>query len=282
MQRRTAVHWVVEERQISERRACRIVQQTRTTQRRVLQGRTAIDEPVVHRLLELAESHPAWGCPQLHQQLRQEGHRINHKRTRRLYREQGLTLRRRRRRRPPERVRQPLLQPIEPNRCWSMDFMHDALASGRPFRTFNVIDDFAREALAIEIDFSISGTRVIRALEQLCEWHGKPAAIRSDNGPEFQSHAVQAWASANGIAWNFIQPGNPAQNAYVERFNGTYRVEVLDANSFRTLDQAREETQRWLVIYNEQRSHKAIGKLPPSVFKQRWQESQSLLMNGSA
>lgn len=273
---------MVEDKQVSERRACRIVGQSRATQRRQLRGRTRSDSAVVSRLTALAEQHPAWGCPQLHRQLRQEGHLINHKRTWRLYGEQGLTLRRRRRRRLPERIQQPLLQPIEPNLCWSMDFMHDALANGRPFRTFNVLDDFARDALAIEIDFSISGGRIVRVLEQLCEWHGKPAMIRSDNGPEFRSHIVQAWAKANDITWHFIEPGCPAQNAYIERFNGTYRLEVLDANTFPTLADARAETHRWLSIYNDQRSHQAIGNLPPMVFKRRWQERQSLLSIGSA
>ena len=140
---------------------CRVLGQSRSTQWRELQGRVVNDGPATHRLIELAEANPAWGFPQLHSQLRQEGLVINHKRTRRLYREQNLTLRRRRRRRPLERERTALLQPIEPNVCWSMDFMHDTLANGRSFRTFNVIDDFAREALAIEIDFSISGVRVV-------------------------------------------------------------------------------------------------------------------------
>ena len=180
------------------------------------------------------------------------------------------------------RERHALVQPIEPNVCWSMDFMHDTLANGRAFRTFNVIDDFAREVLAIEIDFSISGSRVVRVLEQLCEWHGKPTTIRSDNGPEFRSHVVQAWANANNITWDFIQPGCPAQNAYIERFNGTYRVEVLDANVFQTLASARSQTQRWMPVYNQQRCHQSIGNLPPMVFKRRWQDRQSLLSIGSA
>lgn len=276
------MRWAIEDKQVSQRRACRVLGQARTTQRRQLRGRSVTDARITQRLMELAEAHPAWGCPQLHRQLRQEGYVINHKRTRRLYREQALTLRRRRRRRPVERERQALAQPIAPNVCWSMDFMHDTLANGRSFRTFNVIDDFARDVLAIEIDFSISGGRVVRALEQLCQWHGKPATIRSDNGPEFQSHTVQVWAQTNGVAWHFIEPGCPAQNAYIERFNGTYRVEVLDANCFATLQDARTETQRWMSVYNEQRSHQAIGNLPPVVFKRRWQECQSLLLTGSA
>ncbi len=157
------------------------MRQSRTTLRRELQARAVNDGPATQRLIELAEANPAWGFPQLHSQLRQEGLVINHKRTWRLYREQNLTLRRRRRRRPLERERTALLRPIEPNVCWSMDFMHDTLANGRSFRTFNVIDDFAREALAIEIDFSLSGGRVVRVLEQLCEWHGKPTTIRSEH-----------------------------------------------------------------------------------------------------
>ena len=276
------MHWAVKDEQLIGRRACRVMGQPRTTQWRELQGRAVNDGPATQRLIELAEANPAWGCPQLHSQLRHEGLVINHKRTRRLYREQKLTLRRRRRRRPLERERTALLQPIEPNVCWSMDFMHDTLANGRSFRTLNVIDDFAREVLAIEIDFSVSGGRVVRVLEQLCEFHGKPTTIRSDNGPEFRSHAVQAWAEANHITWDFIQPGCPAQNAYIERFNGTYRVEVLDANLFPTLAAARAQAQCWMPIYNQQRCHQAIGNLPPLVFKRQWQERRSLLSNGSA
>lgn len=158
--------------------------------------------------------------------------------------------------------------------------MSDSLANGRAYRTFNVIDDYARDALAIEIDISLTAQRVIRTLDQLCDWHGAPEAIRSDNGPEFRSHLVQEWARARSIQWNFIQPGCPAQNAYVERFNGTYRSEVLDANQFRTLDQAREATDAWLKIYNELRTHSAIGHLPPRAFKQRWQQQLSLQTAG--
>jgi putative transposase len=276
------VDWATEEKQVSQRRACRLVQQSRASQRRHLRGRTVNDERVERRLQALAEAHPAWGCPQLHRQLRQEGHVINHKRTWRLYDALGLTLRRRRRRRPMERDPQPLLQPLQPNECWSLDFMHDALANGRAFRTLNVIDDFARDALAIEIDFSLSGQRVVRVLEQLCEWHGVPRMIRSDNGPEFRSEIVQAWARAKEVNWHFIEPGCPAQNAYIERFNGTYRVEVLDANCFLTLADARATTQQWVPIYNEQRSHQSIGNLPPMVFKRQWQQRQSLLSTGIA
>lgn len=226
------------------------------------------------RLLELAQTHAAWGCPQLHRQLRHEGHRINHKRTERLYRQHALSIRRRRRRRLVREVRNPLVQPIRPGQCWSMDFMGDSLADGRAYRTFNVIDDYARDALTIEIDISLTANRVVRVLDRLCEWYGVPEAIRSDNGPEFRSEVAQTWAKVKGIRWDFIQPGCPAQNAYIERFNGTYRLEVLDANQFRTVDEARTVTADWLVIYNEQRTHSAIGHLPPLAFKRRWQQRE--------
>lgn len=270
----------MEEHRASQRQACRLLAQSRQTQRRPRRKR-GDDGNVAQRLQALANAHPAWGCPQLHQQLRREGHRINHKRTERLYRELGLSLRRRRRRRLPERVRVPLAQPLQPNLTWSMDFMSDTLHGGRAYRTFNVIDDCARDALVIAIDFSLTAERVVRELEQLCEWHGAPEVIRSDNGPEFRSAIVQAWANERGIRWQFTQPGCPAQNAYIERFNGTYRTEVLDAWQFDSLEQARAVTADWLHLYNEQRTHSAIGHLPPKAFKQQRQQMQSLLSTGT-
>lgn len=276
MQRRNAVRWAQEEKALAERRACRLFAQPRATQRRVLHGRaqTASVEQV---LLDLANAHPAWGCPQLHRQLRHAGHRINHKRTERLYRENGLSLRRRRRRRLPQRERQSLVQPLQPNRCWSLDFMGDTLANGRAYRTLNVIDDCARDALAVEIDFSLTGLRVVRLLDRLVEWHGRPEIIRSDNGPEFTGKEVQDWARKNGVQWQFTQPGCPAQNAYIERFNGTYRAEVLNAHQFVSLEDARHTTENWIKVYNEERTHSAIGHLPPRVFKQQRQQLAKVL-----
>lgn len=266
---------------MSERRACRIVGQERTTQRRRGNSRQRTDSSVETRLLTLAREHQRWGCHQLHDQLRLEGYAVNHKRTERLYRQHGLALRRRRRHRLPVEARKPLLQPIHPNLCWSLDFMGDSLADGRGYRTLNVIDDYARDALAIEIDLSLTARRVVRVLGRLCDAHGQPEAIRSDNGPELHSALLQEWATRRGIRWNFTQPGHPEQNAYVERFNGTYRREVLDAYQFRSVAEARRVSEAWRHIYNEQRAHSAIGHLPPVTFKQRWQQRQSLLMTGS-
>jgi putative transposase len=145
------------------------------------------------------------------------------------------------------------------------------------YRTLNVIDDCARDVLAIEIDFSLTGLRVVRVLDQLCEWHGQPEIIRSDNGPEFTGTDVQTWAREKGVQWQFTQPGCPAQNAYIERFNGTYRAEVLNAYQFASLEEARRTTQEWIKVYNEERTHSAIGHLPPMVFKKQRQQLLKVL-----
>jgi putative transposase len=172
MRRREAVAWAMEDKQLSQRRACHLMTQPRGTLRRIPQEHRE-DDGVESRLLEPASAHGTWGCPQLHQQLRREGHRINHKRTHRLYRKHGMSLRRRLRRRLPERVQQPLFQQLHPSQVWStgwpraMDFMIDTLVNRRTYRTFNVIDDCARDVLAIEIDFSLTGERIVRVLQQL-------------------------------------------------------------------------------------------------------------------
>lgn len=150
------------------------------------------------QLLELAQAHAAWGCPKLHRQLRHEGPRINHKRTEQLYRQHGLSIRRRRRRRLMREVHNPLLQPIRPGQCWSMDFMGDSLADGSVHRTFNVVDDYACDALAIKTDISLAANRIVRLLERLCERHGVPESIRSDNAPEFCPDVLQDWAKDKG------------------------------------------------------------------------------------
>ena len=153
--------------------------------------------------------------------------------------------------------------PDTTNICWSVDFMHDSLASGRAFRTFNVIDDFNREALAIEIDTSLPAARVVRVLDMLAAWRGYPQCLRSDNGPEFISQKLEEWAEEHDILLNFIQPGKPAQNAYIERFNRTYREEVLDLYLFGSLAEARAITEEWLEEYNAIRPHEALGGLSP-------------------
>ena len=164
---------------------------------------------------------------------------------------------------------------MQANILWSMDFMADALYGCRRFRTFNVLDEGVREALAIEIDTSLRTERVIRVLEQLKEWRGLPQAIRCDNGPEYTAQALVDWCEAHRVELRYIQPGKPNQNAYIERFNKSYRNEVLDAHLFEDLDQVREITHTWLQRYNEERPHESLGNLPPSVFPEHCERHTS-------
>lgn len=164
----------------------------------------------------------------------------------------------------PARIREPLLLPVLANHTWSADFMADALWSGRRFRTFNVIDDFNRESLRIEIDTSLPALRVIRALDELIELRGKPRRLRLDNGPELISQALADWAQRHRVDLVFIQPGKPTQNAYIERFNRTYRTEVLDRYVFTSLPEVRRMTEDWRHRYNHLRPHRSLGIVPPA------------------
>ena len=177
-----------------------------------------------------------------------------------------LNLPRRTKRKPPTRLRQPLEAPDRLNEIWALDFMADALYGGRAFRTVNVIDDGNREVLGIEIATSIPARRVIRVMEQLIEVNGRPRALRLDNGSELTSTAFTEWRAEQHIELRFVQPGKPDQNAFIERFNKTYRDEVLDAYVFDSLDQVREITESWPPEYNEERPHDSLGRVPPLTF----------------
>jgi len=194
----------------------------------------------------------------------------NHKKLYRIYRENNLHLRRKTKRRLPERLASSLELPAKPNQGWSIDFMSDSLISGKRFRTFNVIDDFNREALAIEIDTSLPAMRVTRVLERLKQTRGLPSYIRLDNGPELISKILENWASANKIELRFIQKGKPTQNAYIERFNGTYRKEVLSFYYFKNLEEVRSITEEWLNEYNEIRPHRSLGGLSPKEYAESY------------
>lgn len=249
---------------MSLRRACDLVGLSGSVLR--YKHRRQVDHATMDRLRSLAVRHPRWGLRKMHAKLRAEGVLINRKRTARLYCMLGLNQRRKHKRRVPARVKQPLVLPIGPNITWSMDFMHDALASGRKFRTLNIIDDHNREALCIAVGTSISSVRVIRELDRLIEWRGKPERIRVDNGPEFIAQALELWCEQQGIELAFIQKGRPMQNGLIERFNRTYREEVLDANLFETMHQVREASERWIWIYNNERPHESLGNLTPRAF----------------
>ena len=160
-------------------------------------------------------------------------------------------------------MRVPLYVPRVPDTVWSADFMSDALFNGRRFRTFNVVDDFNREVLHIEIDTSITSLRLVRIFERLRTEHGLPQVLRTDNGPEFLGEVFTAWAKDAGMAIQYIQPGKPNQNAFIERFNRTYRNELLDLHLFASLDDVREATYWWMIEYNEERPHDSLGDLTP-------------------
>lgn len=250
-----------QEHNFSERRACQAAGLERSVYR--YEPDLERDQPVMAALLELAHQKPELGFRKLFEMLRRKGHRWNHKRVHRIYCSLKLNKRRRGKRRLPSRNPAPLAVGVRANECWSADFMSDALWCGRRFRTFNVVDDFNREALAIEVDLSLPAQRVVRVLERVAGWRGYPQKLRLDNGPENISLTLAEWAEEHGVSLEFIRPGKPMQNGFIERFNRSYREAVLDMYLFRSLDEVRDQTEYWVKEYNEERPHEALGNLTP-------------------
>jgi putative transposase len=254
---------VVAARGLSVRLACDIFSISETCYRYEAK-RNAENEQIADWLVRLTDNQRNWGFGLCFLYLRNvKGFGWNHKRVYRIYRELELNLRIKPRKRLQREKPEPLAVPTGINQVWSMDFMHDQLDDGRGFRLFNVIDDFNREALGIEVDFSLPSSRVIRALEQVIEWRGKPAVIRCDNGPENISGLIQNWAAQRGIRLDYIQPGKPQQNAYVERFNRTVRYEWLSQYYWEDLDEVRLFATHWMYNYNHHRPNMALGGFTP-------------------
>jgi len=225
------------------------------------------DEAVIrNRLKELAQKRRRFGCPRLHILLRREGYMLNHKRTERLYTEEGLSLRVRRRKKMASLLRTELPLPTHANHIWSMDFVSDCLSSGRKFKSLPIIDEYSRQCFRIEVDTSINGVRVCRVLNEIAYAQGLPEIIIIDNGPEFISKAVDAWAYERGVKLHFINPGKPVENAYIESFNGRFRDECLNDHWFMTLDHARKEIEAWRIDYNTERPHSSLNDLTPEEF----------------
>jgi len=243
---------------------CRTLDLYRSTQRR---KSTKSDTVVEQKLLELSQRYPTRGMDWYYLKTRQQGHTWNRKRILRVYRKLNLKMRRKSKKRINRPYTQGLSQPLYPNITWSMDFMSDSLEDGRKVRILNVIDDFNRESLAIEIGISISSQRVTRILDWIIELKGKPARIRTDNGPEFTSHHYTLWCENNNIETKHIQPGKPNQNGYVERFNRTYREDVLNAYLFESISQLQVMSNKWQEDYNHGHPHQSLKGMTPIEFK---------------
>lgn len=249
---------------VSERRACRVIDADRTVIR--YQSRRPDDHALREKLRDLAHHRRRFGYRRLHILLRREGIMVNRKKTQRLYREEGLTVRRRKGRKRAVGARAPAPVPALPNQRWSLDFVHDQMATGRRFRVLNVVDDVTRECLAAVPDTSISGKRVVRELTALIAVRGKPGMIVSDNGTELTSNAVLEWCGTAKIDWHYTAPGKPTQNAFVESFNGRMRDELLNETLFTCITHAREKIAIWVDDYNSERPHSSLGYATPAAF----------------
>jgi transposase InsO family protein len=249
---------------LSERRACCIVNADRTMIR--YQSKRAPDTALRTQLRDLANERRRFGYRRLFVLLRQSGEPSGINRIYRLYREEGLTVRKRRARRRAVGTRAPILVAAKANARWSVDFVHDQLACGRRFRILNIVDDVTRECLAAIPDTSISGRRVARELTAVIAQRGKPGMIVSDHGTEFTSNAMLAWAQSHQVVWHFIAPGKPMQNGFCESFNGRMRDELLNESLFFGLDHARSRISAWADDYNERRPHSSLGYVPPAVY----------------
>lgn len=254
---------------VSERRACRVAGVPRSTCRYRSQAR---DQAALRvRLRDLAAARVRYGYRRLHVLLRREGWRVNHKRVYRLYREEGLAIRVKRKK---KRTCAPRVQPApatRPRERWSMDFLADGLVDGRRFRVLTLVDNVSRVSPAIAVDFSLTGERVVAILEGLRRTTGAPARIAIDNGPEFVSKALDAWAYRHGVQLEFSRPGTPTDNAFAESFNGRFRDECLDQHWFASLEEARATIEAWRIEYNTERPHRALGQQTPAA----WVASQS-------
>jgi putative transposase len=262
---------IKEEKKISVVRACRILSMDRT-----MYYYTSVkdDTEVEEKLRWYAQALPTRGFPEYFKRIRKEGIVWNHKRVKRVYKKLGMSKRKRYKRRIPVREKKALLQPIRANLTWSVDFMHDSLESGRKFRTLNIIDDYNREALAVEAGYSFTSEKVIQSITELIEWRGKPMEIRSDNGPEFIAKAFESFCENSGITHLAIQKGKPMQNGFIERFNRTYREDVLDATIFENLNQVRDVTEQWMNDYNNNHPHSSLADMSPKEFLKSKAEKQ--------
>lgn len=264
---RRAVGFVKAEFKLSLRRACRVLGFARSSMS--YESKRKVPGELLEKLKALAMKRPRFGYRRLHLMLRRAGESVNHKRVYRLYREEGLSVRRKHRKRMVSAERKTVLPPpTRPNERWSMDFVSDATEAGRRFRVFTCVDDFTRKCVALEVDTSFSGERLARFLSELGGRDVLPAMLVSDNGPEFTSKAMDQWAWANKVSLHFIRPGKPVENAYCESFNGKFRDECLNTSWFADLADARQVIDAWRHDYNYERPHSSLDGRTPSEYEQ--------------
>lgn len=273
--RRVVARHVQERWTYSERRACGLISIRRSTKRYEMHGRD--DTPVRVRLRELAAEKRRYGYRRLHVLLRREGVCVNHKCVERIYREEGLSVRRRKRKRAAGVRAETWLAATAPDQRWSLDFVSDALWWGRKLRMLTVVDTYTRESLAIEVDTSLSGARVARVLDRVIGERAVPDEIIMDNGPELTSKALDQWAYDRGVLLRFITPGKPQQNGFIESFNGKLRDECLNEHWFTTLYDAREKVEAWRVEYNHERPHSSLQNQTPEEFRQSITQRKGLV-----
>ena len=262
--KREAVTVLMTERDFGVTRACGLIRLSRSLYRyRSVRPACA---GLALRIEEIAAAKRRYGYRRVYLRLRREGWGVNRKRVYRLYREAGLAVKRRRRKRIGPVERKPLPKPAAANQSWSMDFVSDGLADGRRLRCLNIVDDCTRECLAIEIDTSLTGSRVKAVLQKLADTRGLPKSITVDNGPEFAGQMLDSWAYQANVQLAFIRPGKPNENAYVESFNGKFRDECLNEHWFVTMEQARRIIEAWRIEYNTERMHSSLGNLTPEEY----------------
>jgi putative transposase len=260
---------LVGDHRLPVQRACRVVRLSRAAYYRPPVPASRRDAAVIAALTDVVARYPRWGFWKCFDRLRVEGRPWTHKHVHRVYCALRLNLPRRTTRRVPRRIRQPLTAPPVLNQTWALDFMSETLYDGRRGRLLTVIDEGNREGLEIAMGLSVPSRRVVRVLDELVAIHGCPSALRTDNGPEFTAQPLVDWCAARGVALHYIQPGKPDQNAYIERFNRSYRTEVLNAHLFESIAELRALTMTWLRIYNEERPHDSLGRVPPLTFLPR-------------
>ena len=256
---------MIEQFQLSERRACRLVGLSRDSFRNPPMA-SEQTQALRCRIVDIAHQRRRFGYRRVHDLLRRDFPGVNHKRVYRLYREANLAVRKRKKSKRPLNERVPLQLAKAVNEVWSMDFVSDSLSNGRRLKYLTVADDFSHECVDIAVDFGISGEYVTRLLDRAAVFRGYPDMVRTDNGPEFTSRVFMAWAQTHGIRHILIQPGRPMQNGYIESFNGKFRDEHLNESWFETLQQARNAVSIWKQDYNQVRPHSSVGRIPPAEF----------------